>query len=127
VSVLDLANDLAQEKVIPGGDNGGGVAVPFAGKMPPEITLFRQARDGHGKLVEPQAVRADPRKVNNALHRVGCQVTLRWAPAPPGSPRKHVVSRGRFRLGQREGDLTLGLDGVLAPSASPRSRASGPA
>jgi DNA invertase Pin-like site-specific DNA recombinase len=115
-SVLDLANDLARQKVISGGGNEGTVPVPFAGKLPPEVELFRRARDGDGRLVEPQAVCADPRKVNNALHRVGCEVRLRWGPAPPGSPRKTVVTRGRFRLGQREGELELDLDGVLAPS-----------
>jgi DNA invertase Pin-like site-specific DNA recombinase len=117
VSVLDLANDLAKEKVISGGDNEGTVPVPFAGKLPPEVTLFRRARDGDGKLAQPQAIHADPRKVNNALHRVGCEVRLRWGPSPPGSPCKTVVTRGRFRLGQREGELELGLHGVLAPSA----------
>jgi DNA invertase Pin-like site-specific DNA recombinase len=77
-------------------------------------------------FAEESAVLADPKKVNEALTEVGCEVRLRWrtegytsmtykGKGEDGVVRRlggkakerHVLDRGRFRLGQRSGDLPL--------------------
>jgi site-specific DNA recombinase len=101
------------------GDNAAAVPVPFDGPLPLAVGLFRRARDEDGKLAKPQAVLADPRKVNDALHRLGLEVRLRWETTKAGGRTRHVLARGRFRLGQKCGDLATD-GGVLGSSARRR-------
>ncbi len=69
------------------------------------------------------AVTADPRKVNEALLDIGCEVKLKWKAETftsmqykdmegtlrGGNPKKrYVVTGGRFRLGQQKGTLHKG-------------------
>jgi DNA invertase Pin-like site-specific DNA recombinase len=103
------------------GDNAAAVPVPFEGDLGVYLTYFRRARDKDGKWVKPQAVMADPRKVNEALHRLGCEVRLRWETYSRVTKdgcevSRNLVNRGRFRLGQREGGLVR-TGGVLGLSA----------
>jgi DNA invertase Pin-like site-specific DNA recombinase len=70
-------------------------------------------------------VAVDPRKVNEALLDLGCEVRLRWETQEFISRagkrhRRHVVTRGRFRLGQRGGELPVR---VLEPPAGRSRRA----
>jgi DNA invertase Pin-like site-specific DNA recombinase len=63
---------------------------------------------------------ADPRAVNEMLRQVGCEVRLRWETEEYQTSggilrRRHVLTRGRFRLGQRDGNLPRHL---LEPSAA---------
>jgi site-specific DNA recombinase len=71
---------------------------------------------------------ADPLLVNHALRQLGAEVKLWWkrqeVPTRAGdrTMTRHVMTRGRFRLGQREGALP---PGVLKPAASRRSTPAG--
>jgi DNA invertase Pin-like site-specific DNA recombinase len=60
------------------------------------------------------AIKVDPRKVNEALHQIGCEVRLRWHSetytTSTGKTRsRHTLVGGRFRLGQQGGDLCVSL------------------
>jgi site-specific DNA recombinase len=68
---------------------------------------------------EESAILVHPRKVNEALHQLGCEIRLRWETREHisragNSLRRHVLVRGRFRLGQREGSVPVY---VLEPAA----------
>jgi DNA invertase Pin-like site-specific DNA recombinase len=70
-------------------------------------------------MAERAAILVDPRKVNAALMELGCRVTLWWTDrqrtTSTGKPEtRHDPLRGRFQLGQRQGELPRG---VFAPSA----------
>jgi hypothetical protein len=57
-------------------------------------------------------VLADPRKVNIALAQLGCEIRLRWETEAYNTSggvarNRHVLARGRFRLGQQSGKLAL--------------------
>jgi site-specific DNA recombinase len=70
-------------------------------------------------------IEVDPRKVNDALHQLGCEVRLRWATQEYVSRagnrrRRHVLVKGRFRLGQRMGSISVQ---VLEPAAGRARRA----
>jgi site-specific DNA recombinase len=108
------------------GDNDASVPVPAPGDLPLAVHMFRMARDPQGRLVQPQAVLVNARKLNEALHRLGCEVSLRWEDCGGGARVRHLLTRGRFRLGQKSGDLGLG-HGVLAPSACRAPRGAGSA
>lgn len=50
---------------------------------------------------------SDPRKVNEALTQLGCEVRLRWETRQQGKRQRHELVQGRFRLGQQKGPLPL--------------------
>ncbi|MGC1274353.1 MAG: recombinase family protein [Planctomycetaceae bacterium] len=69
-------------------------------------------------------VLADPRKVNEALHELGAEIRLRWRTdlctlRNGGTRRRHILVRGRFRLGQRRGKLPQYL---LEPPVGPNRK-----
>jgi site-specific DNA recombinase len=84
-------------------------------------------------------VLADPHKVNEALHQLGCQVSLTWKVEEYTSMRykdkqgnllggnlkkAYVPTGGRFRLGQREGKIKRqDLDTTACPRGSRPCRA----
>lgn len=77
-------------------------------------------------FAEESAVLADPRKVNDVLHQLGCEVRLRWETLEYISRagklrRRHVLVRGRFRLGQSKGKLPVS---VLEPAVGRARRGS---
>src|SRR5262249_27529 len=89
------------------------VSMPVKGDLP-VITHFYQ-----DPWAEEAALLVEPRKVNEALHQIGCEVRLRWETKEhvslAGKPcKRHVLVRGRFRLGQHKGVLPRY---VLEPSA----------
>ena len=60
------------------------------------------------------------RAVNEALHSLGCEVRLRWKTEkitlPSGTcQNRHKLDRGRFRLGQSEGEIRerRGQNGIM--------------
>jgi DNA invertase Pin-like site-specific DNA recombinase len=86
---------------------------------------------------DESAILVDPRKVNEALLALGAEVRLRWEEetytsmtykqkAKDGTVRvrggverkRFVLARGRFRLGQREGELPVGNGAVLGNTVS---------
>jgi site-specific DNA recombinase len=66
------------------------------------------------------AVWAEPLKVNNVLRQLGAEVKLWWkteqvrTKAGDKTRTRHLLERGRFRLGQQTGDVP---GGVLKPAA----------
>jgi DNA invertase Pin-like site-specific DNA recombinase len=94
----------------------------------PVPTKVNIALDGglhQDPLAGESAILVHPRKVNEALHQLGCEVRLRWetrqyVSRAGNSLRRHVLARGRFRLGQREGPIPVS---VLAPAAGRAGRA----
>jgi DNA invertase Pin-like site-specific DNA recombinase/DNA-binding transcriptional MerR regulator len=71
-------------------------------------------------FADESAILVHPRKVNEALYQLGCEVRLRWKPKKVktragGARTYYQLKRGRFRLGRQEGDLP---PDVLERSAS---------
>jgi len=62
-------------------------------------------------LDDEETLLVDPRVVNDVLHQLGAEVRLRWETRKAKSARygsivtRHVLTRGRFRLGQKKGKL----------------------
>lgn len=87
------------------------VSVPVPGDPSPECVFWQDPNS------EEQAFMMDARRVNEALHALGCEVRLRWkteqVTLPSGKVRtRHRLVKGRFRLGQKKGDFT-GKNGVI--------------
>ena len=60
------------------------------------------------------AVLVDPRKINEALHEVGAQCKLWWRTEKGAKRDRHLLVKGEFKLGQREGKLPQYLLGTSA-------------
>lgn len=54
---------------------------------------------------EEAAIVVDPRKLNEALHEVGASCKLWWRTEKGKQRDRHILAKGQFRLGQREGKL----------------------
>jgi site-specific DNA recombinase len=67
--------------------------------------------DPHLEVRDGQLVKlCDPRLMNEFLHSLGCQVKLRWETEDYQTRngiarRRHVLTKGRWQMGQREGSL----------------------
>jgi DNA invertase Pin-like site-specific DNA recombinase len=80
------------------------VSVPVKGRIPTVAHLYQDPAS------DEQALLIDARKINAALHELGTEVRLRWENRPyktsGGKTRsRYVLVRGRFRLGQKSGNL----------------------
>jgi DNA invertase Pin-like site-specific DNA recombinase len=90
------------------------ISVPVTGK-PHDVFAFYQDPDIH----DEQSLLMDPRVVNEKLLELGAEVRLWWekkevkTKSGDKTMTRHVVRKGRFRLGQREGDIP---GEVLEPS-----------
>jgi DNA invertase Pin-like site-specific DNA recombinase len=84
---------------------------------------------------EETAVLVDPALVNQALRSIGAEIRCRWETRQVGRTTRHVLVRGRFRLGQQSGklpayvldnpaDRAIPLPGRWPPCARPCSTAS---
>jgi DNA invertase Pin-like site-specific DNA recombinase len=82
------------------------VTVPVNGDLGPVSFSWQDP------FTDEQAMLLEPRVVNEALHALGCEVRLRWATEgitlSNGKRRnRYTLAKGRFRLGQRSGNLAL--------------------
>ena len=82
------------------------VSVPMKGKLHPAAAFWQDPES------EEQSILLDARVVNEALHTLGAEVRLRWkteqVKLPSGKEvTRHILVRGRFRLGQQVGTLRL--------------------
>lgn len=103
---LDALNDWWRgydERAVSMPDTVGGLLASFYRDPACDGAIDRTPGAEHRVLV-------DPRKVNQALVALGCEVRLRWDTenytTDKGKRRsKYRLSRGRFRLGQKRGNL----------------------
>lgn len=51
----------------------------------------------------------DSRSINEVLNTLGCEVRLRWRTEKRTQRKRHKLDRGRFRLGQRTGQLACNV------------------
>jgi DNA invertase Pin-like site-specific DNA recombinase len=76
----------------------------------------------------PATALVDPRKANEALLELGTEVRLRWETTEVrtragGTRNRYLLKKGRFRLGQRRGDVPgCVLGSTAVRRASPRRR-----
>jgi site-specific DNA recombinase len=93
--------------------------------VPTKVNLQLDGGLHQDPMAEESAILVHPRKVNEALLQLGCEVRLRWetreyVSRAGNTLRRHVLVRGRFRLGQRKGPIPVS---VLAPAAGRAGRA----
>ena len=82
-------------------------SVPVTGKVAAAAHLHQDPAS------EEAAILIDSRKVNIALLELGCEVKLKWKTVETISKagntwKRHLLVKGRFRLGQKEGSLFRG-------------------
>jgi DNA invertase Pin-like site-specific DNA recombinase len=80
------------------------LSMPVKQKLPVSAHLYHDAGAGEA------AILVDPIRVNEALKQLGCEVRLRWETSEYETSsghkaRRHTLVRGRFRLGQKNGQL----------------------
>jgi len=97
------------------------VSIPVSGNLPPVAHFYQDPQADEG------AILADCRLVNETLHALGAEVRLRWKTEEYTSSggvrrRRHVLERGRFRLGRQNGKVPLQY--VLEGSARRPNRSS---
>jgi hypothetical protein len=90
--------------------NGQAVSVPVSS----EVNMKLAGGLLQDPYSEESAILVDPLKVNAALRDVGTKIELRWNTTKVKSRNRHTLSRGRFRLGQKSGNIPEGVLGSTA-------------
>lgn len=90
------------------------VAVPAGGTLaeaaaPGTVSLVYDFKKDSLSLAETTTVNLDRRALNEALHQLGTEIRLRFRSERRSRQMRNFLDRGRFRLGQRSGELALNV------------------